>query len=186
MENYTLALSWSPEFCRMRKDSPRHKTQCSGDNGSFGFILHGLWPDAAGGYPQWCAPAKALPPVVIQRNFCAMPSTRLMASEWAKHGTCMTQRPETYFRVSKIMFDAVRFPDMDRLSRRPLNAAAFREAFAAVNEGLKPDMIRLKINQRGWLEEVRVCLAKNFRPRNCPRQLRGIRDDAAVKIWRGA
>ena len=45
---YTLALSWSPEFCRTRKDSRRDKTQCSGDDGSFGFILHGLWPDTRG------------------------------------------------------------------------------------------------------------------------------------------
>lgn len=184
---YTLAMSWSPEFCRLRKDDRRHKTQCSGDDGSFGFILHGLWPDGQGtSYPQWCRATKPLPPAVVRRNFCMMPSPRLMASEWAKHGTCMTEQPETYFRVSQIMFGAVDFPDMDRLSRKPLTAGALRNAFAAANEGVRPEMIRLKINRRGWLEEVRLCLAKNFRPRRCPAHMRAARDDKPVKIWRGA
>src|SRR5690554_2402621 len=170
VSGYTLAMSWSPEFCRLRKDDRRHKTQCSGDDGSFGFILHGLWPDAQGtSYPQWCSATKALPPAVVKRNFCMMPSPRLMASEWAKHGTCMTGQPETYFRISRIMFGAVEFPNMDRLSRKPLTAGAFRNAFAAVNDGLGPEMMRLKINRRGWLEEVRLCLGKSLRPQQIGR-----------------
>ena len=180
-------MSWSPEFCRLRKDSKRDKTQCSGDDGGFDFILHGLWPEAQGtGYPQWCSATKALPPAIVKRNFCMMPSPRLMSNEWAKHGTCMAKRPETYFRISRIMFGAVEFPDMDRLSRKPLTAGALREAFVAENEGLGPDMIRLKINHRGWLEEVRLCLGPNFRPRRCPNHMRAVRDDMPVKIWRGA
>ena len=184
---YTLAMSWSPEFCRMRKDSSRHKTQCSGDDGSFAFILHGLWPDAQGpSYPQWCRATKALSPEIVKRNFCMMPSPRLMANEWAKHGSCMAERPETYFRISRIMFGAVAFPNMDRLSRKPLTARRLREAFEATNTGLRANMIRLKINRRGWLEEVRLCLGKNFRPQRCPRHMRMVRDDVPVKIWRGA
>ncbi|QJB70704.1 ribonuclease T [Parasphingorhabdus halotolerans] len=186
VNGYTLALSWSPEFCRLRKDSRRDKTQCSGDDGSFAFILHGLWPDARGpAYPQWCRATNALPPALIKRNFCMMPSTRLMASEWAKHGTCMAKRPETYFRISRTMFDAVQFPDMDRLSRKPLTVGALRNAFAAANDGLRPEMVRLKVNQRGWLNEVRLCLGKNFRPTRCPANMRALKDDVPVKIWRG-
>ena len=84
------------------------------------------------------------------------------------------------------MFDAVQFPNMDRLSRKPLTAGQFREAFAATNDGLTTDMLRLKINERGWLEEVRLCLGKNFRPKRCPGYMRAAKDDAPVKIWRGA
>ncbi|MEP3224773.1 MAG: ribonuclease T [Parasphingorhabdus sp.] len=187
VSGYTLALSWSPEFCRTRQDSKRHATQCGGDNGRFGFILHGLWPDAQGDrYPQWCRATKPLPPAVVKRNFCMIPSQRLMAREWAKHGTCMTQQPQTYFRISRIMFDAVEFPNMDRLSRKPLTAVDFRKAFAAVNDGLQPDMMRLKVNARGWLQEVRLCLGKSFRPRRCPRNLPAVRDNRPLKIWRGA
>jgi ribonuclease T2 len=184
---YTLALSWSPEFCRIRKDSARHKTQCSGDDGSFAFILHGLWPDAQGStYPQWCRATKALSPAITKRNFCMMPSTRLMAREWAKHGSCMAKRPDTYFRVSRIMFNAVQYPNMDRLSRKPLSAGQFRDAFAAVNNGLQPDMMRLKVNQRGWLQEVRLCLGKSFKPRRCPAAMQSIKSNRPIKIWRGA
>lgn len=187
IDRYTLALSWSPEFCRTRKDSGRDQSQCSGDDGSFGFILHGLWPDARGpAYPQYCHATKPLPPALVKRNFCMMPSTRLMAHEWAKHGSCMAKRPETYFRISRTMFNALSFPDMDRLSRKPLTAGQFRNAFAAVNDGLHPDMISLQINQRGWLQEVRLCLAKNFRPMRCPVQMTKVKDDKPIKIWRGA
>lgn len=187
VSGYTLAMSWSPEYCRLRKDNARDKSQCGGDDGSFGFILHGLWPDAQGAsYPQWCRATKALPPAVVKRNFCMMPSPRLMAKEWAKHGTCMTRRPETYFRISQIMFGAVEFPNMDRLSRKPLTAKGLRAAFVAANDGLKADMIRLKVNRRGWLEEVRLCLGKSFRPQRCPSNMRALMDDRPVKIWRGA
>lgn len=187
LSGYTLAMSWSPEFCRMRQDSSGHKTQCSGDDGSFDFILHGLWPDAQGtSYPQWCRATKGLSPEIVKRNFCMIPSPRLMASEWAKHGTCMTKRPETYFRISRIMFGAVEFPNMDRLSRKPLTAGALRKAFAAANDGLKPEMMRLKVNRRGWLKEVRLCLGKSFRPQRCPRHMKAVKDDMPVKIWRGA
>ncbi len=185
--SYTLALSWSPEFCRTRKDQPRHKTQCSGKDGSFGFILHGLWPDArSSAYPQWCRATRRLSIPIVKRNFCMMPTTKLMAHEWAKHGTCMTKRPETYFRVSRIMFDAVQYPNMDRLSRSPLTAGKFRNAFALENDGLEPDMIRLKVNQRGWLQEVRLCLGKNFRPKRCPARMQAVKPDQPIKIWRGA
>src|SRR3546814_7442293 len=30
---YLLALSWSPEFCRTRTESKRHRLQCSGEMG---------------------------------------------------------------------------------------------------------------------------------------------------------
>jgi ribonuclease T2 len=33
---YTLALSWSPEFCKPRKDQRSHAVQCSGTNGICG------------------------------------------------------------------------------------------------------------------------------------------------------
>ncbi len=187
ISGYTLAMSWSPEFCRLRKDDRRHKAQCSGDDGSFGFILHGLWPDAQGAsYPQWCRATKALPPEIVKRNFCMIPAPRLAARQWSKHGTCMAKRPETYFRISRIMFDAVEFPNMDRLSRKPLTAKRLRAAFVAANDGLKAHMIRLKVNRRGWLEEVRICLGKSFRPQRCARSMRGLKDSRSIKIWRGA
>ena len=52
---YTAALSWSPEFCKDREMQPRHAVQCSGSNGRFGLVMHGLWPQGR------CAGGEAAP-----------------------------------------------------------------------------------------------------------------------------
>ncbi len=184
---YTLALSWSPEYCRSRKADRRDRRQCGGQDGSFAFILHGLWPETrTSAYPQYCKPTERLSVGEVKSNFCAMPSTSLMAHEWAKHGSCMTDAPEKYFRAARILFGMMAFPDMDRLSRRPLTAGKLREEFARSNPGIGRSSFVLDMNERGWLREVRVCLNKDFRPRPCPRWMRQPKPDAEVKIWRGA
>lgn len=54
---YTLALSWSPQYCATAR-GPDSAFQCGGRNGQFGFVLHGLWPEGAGrDWPQYCRPA---------------------------------------------------------------------------------------------------------------------------------
>ena len=40
VSGYTLAVSWTPEYCKGARD--RTSMQCSGANGRFGFVLHGL------------------------------------------------------------------------------------------------------------------------------------------------
>ena len=184
---YTLALSWSPEFCKSRGDSPRHARQCSGAGGNFGFIVHGLWPEGQGNtWPQWCTTRRELTPPAIRQNMCITPDARLMAHEWAKHGSCMVNRPETYFAVTRVLWNSLRWPDYDRLSRKDgLTAGDVRRAFADANRHWEPEMIGLDVNERGWLEEMRLCYAKDFKPTRCrPRQF-GPRNDSEVKIWRG-
>jgi ribonuclease T2 len=61
----------------------------------------------------------------------------------------------------------------------------FAQAMAAINEGLPADAIRVQTNQRGWLKEVRICLAKDFKPRRCPSFTQGARGNSELKIWRG-
>ena len=185
-EGYLLALSWSPEFCRTRQESVKHDDQCGGVLGDFGFILHGLWPEARGtAHPQWCGWHTPVPRETVRQNMCMIPSERLIANEWAKHGSCMTRTPDAYFRISRVMYDAVRYPDMGALSRSPLTIGAFRKAFAEANPGLESDMISVTTNARGWLDEVRLCLGRDFRPRRCPAYVRRQRANSPVKIWRG-
>jgi len=43
----------------------------------------------------------------------------------------------------------------------------------------------VKLNEGGWLEEVRLCYAKSFRPVRCTPSRWGAKDRAAAKIWRG-
>ncbi len=194
VDGYILALSWSPEHCRMRKNSPKNGLQCSGEYGDFGFILHGLWPEAKGpDYPQYCRTVGLISRKIVADNICMTPDVQLLQHEWAKHGSCMVRRPETYFSAASLLFNALEFPEMDRLSRAgdkvggtPTNARKLAEAFAIVNDSVPAHAIRVKTNNKGWLEEVRICLDKKFLPRRCPAYNKGAADKAIVKIWRGA
>ncbi len=183
---YTLALSWSPAFCRTRQDSRAHRTQCSGDNGRFGLVVHGLWPQGSRTWPQWCATQGRLTPAEVRRNMCMMPSARLIARQWAKHGSCMVKRPDTYFKVTRILWNSLRIPDYDRISREDgLTAGRIRQAFADANRGWSADQIGVKLNRDGWLEEIRLCYGKRFRPTRCDARRYGARDGVRAKIWRG-
>lgn len=183
---YLLALSWSPEFCRTRADDERYRLQCGGEMARFGFILHGLWPDAPGRRdPRWCRPVPLPRPQAIRDNLCSTPSADLLAHEWAKHGSCAFASADRYFRAGAVMFNALRFPDMTALSRRRPTAADIRRAFAEENRGLPVDAVAILANRRQWLQEVRICLGRDFRPRACPREDRGADDPVPVRIWRG-
>ncbi|MCZ8368820.1 MAG: ribonuclease T [Porphyrobacter sp.] len=143
---YTLALSWSPEFCRTRTDDPAHAVQCSGENGSFG----------------------------------------LVARQWAKHGSCMVKRPANYLKIIAVLRSGLRLPEYDRISREEnLTAGRIRAAFADANPGWSEEAIGIELSPRGWLEEIRLCYSRRFRPAPCPASRRGAKDTVPAKIWRG-
>jgi ribonuclease T2 len=181
----TLALSWSPQFCREHQGDPRHTGQC-GVKGQFGFILHGLWPDGPGrNDPAWCAPVtKPLPAALVQRNFCMTPSAQLQQHEWSKHGTCATRDPERYFKAASILYAALKWPDMNALSFRRPQVGTFIESFAAANPGVPKNAIRVTVTSGGWLDEVRICLDTDYRPRACGNDAGGASPRRALKIWR--
>ncbi len=179
-----LALSWSPQFCREREGDPRHRDQC-GVKGQFGFILHGLWPDGPGrNDPAWCAPSKALSDAVITRNFCMTPSVQLLQHEWQKHGTCATRNPDNYFKAASLLYGALKWPDMNALSRSRPTVAQFIQSFVTANPGLPFAAVRVDVTRGGWLDEVKICLGTNYRPRTCPRDTRGSGLKTRLKIWR--
>lgn len=183
---YTLALTWTPEFCKGREHRAGDAMQCGGTIGRFGIVVHGLWPEGRGTWPQWCPTPRKLTPAEARRNLCMTPSTRLLAHEWSKHGACMTRRPEAYFKAARILFDGLRLPDFDRLSKDPeLSAGLVRTRFAAANPGWRPEAVGLVVNERGWLQEMRLCYDRRFMPQACDRRRFGPKDGAAVKIWRG-
>jgi len=183
---YTLALSWAPEFCKGRETRAADRAQCSGRSGRFGLVVHGLWPDGRGTWPQWCPTPYRVTPREAARNMCMMPSARLQASEWAKHGACMVRAPANYFEVTRILWNSLRLPDLDRLSKEPeLDAGLLRKRFAAANPGWRADAVGVKLNERGWLAEIRLCYDRRFMPARCDRRRFGPKDDAPIKIWRG-
>ena len=183
---YTLALSWSPEFCKPRKRQPRHARQCGGGAGLFGLVVHGLWPESSRSWPQWCAAQRRPLPRELAANMCISPSAELVARQWAKHGTCMARRPATYFKVTRILWAGLRLPDLDRVSREDdLTAGTIRTRFTDANPDWPREAVGVKLNARGWLEELHLCYDKRFMPTPCGRQRFGARDAAPAKIWRG-
>ncbi|MBZ6380950.1 ribonuclease T2 family protein [Sphingomonas sanguinis] len=183
--SYTLAITWSPQYCRDAKGDSSF--QCGSGN-RFGFTLHGLWPDGVGkDWPQYCRPTAILPQAVVRRHICATPSAQLLQHEWSKHGTCMPgYSPARYFQRSNALYDRLRYPDMMALSRRDdLTAGDLATAFAAGNRGMTADMMRVTATRAGWLDEIWICLNKAFRPTRCPVHQGGLAPNAPLKIWRG-
>jgi ribonuclease T2 len=183
--SYTLALTWSPQYC---SGSPRNANfQCGGKNGRFGFTLHGLWPDGVGkDWPQYCRATDLLPRKVIRDTLCSTPSAQLIQHEWAKHGTCMTTKPELYFGLSRSLYSQIRYPDMVALSKRAsLTVGDFARAFAAANRGLSADMLRVTTTRTGWLDEVWLCMDKAMDYTRCPTHQGGAPNAARLRIAAG-
>lgn len=185
--SYTLAISWAPQFCREAAGRESAAQQCGGGN-AFGFTLHGLWPDGAGkDWPQYCRPVELLAEAVLRENLCTTPSVQLLQHEWAKHGSCMTGGADAYFDRARMLYERLRFPDMNALSRRrPLTAGSFAAAFARANRGVSADAMRITASREGWLDEVWLCLDKQFRSTRCPAHQGGLAASAPLKIWRGS
>src|SRR4051812_35381200 len=79
---YAVALSWSPSFCATRGDN----AECDRSR-PLGFVMHGLWPQYANGYPESCSNER-LPADVRAKYASLFPSPTLIDHEWKKHGTC--------------------------------------------------------------------------------------------------
>lgn len=184
--SYTLALSWAPQFCKENGARDSSAMECAQPN-RFGFVLHGLWPDGAGrDWPQYCRAVPILSEATIRANLCATPSAQLLQHEYAKHGSCMPGTAGDYFRRSTGMYAAIRYPDMDRLSRQPmLTVGSFATAFARANRGINVTAIRVTTTREGWLDEIWLCLDTRFRYERCT-QGGGANSATPLKIWRGA
>lgn len=187
-ERHTLALSWSPQFCRGKGRATSF--QC-GPSVRFGFVLHGLWPEGKGDqWPQYCRPAGTVPPRVVREMLCISPSADLMQNEWARHGTCGWSDPADYFATGRRLFQSLRFPDMAALSRdRDLTVDRFKAVFVRLNErvpGLTPAGITVELNGDGWLDEVHLCLNRKLAHDRCPATGKGTTPGPQkMKIWRG-
>lgn len=179
--SYTLSLIWLPQECRGHAGFDCTKARTAG------FVLHGLWPDGqAKDWPQWCKPAEPLPVATLKAHYCATPNPQLIQHEWAKHGTCMAgYTPDRYLTLSNRLFAGIVQPNLRSLSFRPQTAATVQRAIARVNPGITPDMMRLNLSKKGWLQEVWLCLDTRFKPQRCGADQGGARPEDTVLIWRG-
>jgi ribonuclease T2 len=160
---YVLALSWSPGWCATGGEQ-RGSGQCRLGSGN-GFVLHGLWPQYARGFPSNCSRVERSPtPAAMQIARAIYPEEGLARYEWRKHGTCSGLDPAGYFSAAASAVAKVAIPPALRAPRGDTAAAPIEieRAFAEANPGLRPDMMAVSCRS-GLLQEVRICLSRDLR-----------------------
>jgi ribonuclease T2 len=166
---YVLSLSWSPTFCS--GPSAGNAGQQCGPGRSFGFIVHGLWPQYERGYPDSCSSAEAgrIPDALVRELGPIMPSAGLIRHEWEKHGTCSGLSRNDYFEVLKTARQRITVPKLLERPRQRQTLAVneIERQMIAANPGLKPQGVAVTC-ERGQLDEIRICLTKDLKFRTCP------------------
>ena len=165
---YVLALSWSPSYCEL--EGERANRQQCGATRSYGFVVHGLWPQYEHGYPSNCASAERDVSNDLARSmYDLMPSTGLIRQQWRKHGSCSGLTPSDYFDVVRAARNRVVIPsELQRSTQRQsVDPDEIETAFIQANAGLPPRGIAVACDGR-LMEEVRICLTKSLQFRACP------------------
>lgn len=157
---YLLALSWSPSWCAAEGD--RRAEQCRPER-DLGFVVHGLWPQHAAGWPAFCE-TEARDPSRAETAAMAdvMGSGGLAWAQWKKHGRCTDLAPEAYFGALRRAFGAMRLPEPAERT----DARAVAAAFLRANPGMPADGLVVTCRE-GLLREVRICLTKDLQARSC-------------------
>lgn len=167
---YVLSLSWSPSFCAAaaeRGDSRAPSTQCGAR--PYSFVVHGLWPQYDRGFPEYCqVPAPRLDRGIVSSMLDLMPAPHLIFNEWDKHGTCSGLSPRAYFEVVRKARAAVKIPAeyIDLQAPLSVTPAAVEEAFIKANPDLSTDNMAIGCDRKR-LTEVRICLSKELKFRDC-------------------
>ena len=87
---------------------------------------------------------------------------------WDRHGTCSGQSPRAYFETVRKARAVVKIPTEFTDLKEPLSVTPHEveEAFIKANPGLSPDAIAIGCDAKR-LTEVRLCLSKDLRFRDC-------------------
>src|SRR5688572_26156484 len=165
---YVLALSWSPSFCEAAGERGTPPQQQCGSR-PYSFVVHGLWPQYEKGFPEFCqVPAPRLDRNIVSSMLDLMPSPRLVFNEWDKHGTCSGLNARAYFETLRKARAIAKIPADYLDVKEPLmvTLADVEEAFIKANPGMTPQSIAVSCDHKR-LSEVRICLTKDFRFRDC-------------------
>lgn len=167
---YVLALSWSPSFCQDTEERGRNGGQQCSTARPYSFVVHGLWPQYERGFPQRCeVPAPRLNRELMTSMLDLMPAPRLVYHEWDTHGTCSGLGANAYFDLVRKARETVKIPETYSLPDKALSVAPdeVEEAFVKANPGLSRSAIAVTCNSTR-LSEVRICLSKDLKFRDCP------------------
>ncbi len=168
---YTLSLSWSPTYCGSNAGQD-DRQQC-GPGRAYAFVVHGLWPQYAQGWPEDCVlREKWVPDELIAAMLDIMPSKKLIIHEWKKHGGCSGLRMRNYFGLTRDLFGKLRIPARYLAPQAPVITTPEQlvSDFVKTNRDLTVDMLSVQCgNSRGAarLAELRVCFGKNGDLRSC-------------------
>jgi ribonuclease T2 len=157
---YLLSLSWSPEFCYSHADKP----ECL--SGHHGFVVHGLWPQYAEGFPENCSQAPGLLNPAEMADL--MPDAELVLHEWNTHGTCSGLDAESYFKLLRRAFASVKVPDRFAAAREAFSISPqdVKSEFVHANPNLKADDLTVSCGNN-YLTAVSLCLTKDLQPTMC-------------------
>lgn len=166
-EYYVLSLSWSPSFCATRSGKSDGQ-QCGADQPS-GFVVHGLWPQyEMGGYPSHCPTPQQMTDDARQSARRIMPSDRLAAHEWKRHGTCSGMTAQRYFDRVAQAAGQVRIPAPLQAvdAQRSWSVRQVQDLFVQANPDLPPGSVRVQCRGQ-YAAEVRICMDRDLAFRKC-------------------
>lgn len=164
---YVLSMSWSPNWCATTGRA-QGSPQCDAGR-RFGWVLHGLWPQYALGYPSYCRTANAPPSRRMTAEMADVMGTSGLAwHQWKKHGSCTGLAAGDYYALAREAFAQVKVPEVfGRLDRSvKLPASVVEEAFLKANAGWTADMLTITCKD-GFIQEARLCLTRELEPRRC-------------------
>ena len=167
---YVLALSWSPSFCADTAERGRNGGEQCAASRPYSFVVHGLWPQYERGFPKDCqVPAPRLNRELMSSMLDLMPAPRLIYHEWDSHGTCSGLDARSYFDLVRKARGTVTIPEVYVSPQGTLSVTPddVEEAFVKANPGLGRTAIAVTCNSTR-LSEVRICLGKDLRFRDCP------------------
>src|SRR5205809_6185177 len=165
---YVLSLSWSPSYCEAAGERGTPPQQQCGER-PYSFVVHGLWPQYEKGFPEFCQqPAPRLDRNIVSSMLDLMPAPGLIFNAWSTHGTCARPNPRAYFETVRKARAGVKIPEPYIEPARALTVTPdeVEEAFVQANPGLTRTGIAVICDNRR-LREVRVCLGKDLRFRDC-------------------
>jgi ribonuclease T2 len=166
-DHYVLALSWSPSWCATDRRADRSE-QCAPD-GPTGFIVHGLWPQHARGWPEFCATGHRDPSRAETRAMAdIMGSPGLAWHAWRKHGRCSGLSAADYFALTRQAYATFHRPSLPRAinGETVLRRSTVEELIRTANPQVPADGMILRC-QSALFREVRLCLSKQLTARSC-------------------
>jgi ribonuclease T2 len=161
---YVLALSWSPSYCA--GEAGQNDSQQCAPGRRFAFVVHGLWPQYAKGWPEFCETRENwVPQKLIDGMMDVMPSKKLIIHEWKKHGACSGLSQVEYFNSARQIFGGLRIPARYLSPQAPVSITPGQLVmdFIKSNKALTADMLSVQCGNatgQARLSELFVCVNK--------------------------